>query len=270
MEFKYFTPADVLKPYIRHFYFFESDSEYEFDDIVFPSGDIEVIFNLGEGIWQSSVANVFLKNPPIELWGQITRPLAIRSSGKHTMLGIKFFTHSASYLLNDDIGVFNDKVSDFSDILGNQVKHLYEQLLETKENVERIGLLELFMIKRVIANEKKSFKINKVGNILTSIKKDPTEINLGQVASKHGITPRYLHKLIYKHTGLSPVSFNKIARFQHSLKLITRNTMSFTSVAYDSGYFDQSHFIRDFKSFTGVTPSAYMKNITPVNQLLLQ
>ena len=270
MEFKYFTPADVLKLYIRHFYVFESYSESEFEDIVFPSGDVEVIFNLGGGIWESSVENVFVKNPPIELWGQITKPLTIRSSGTHTMLGIKFFPHSASYLLNDDMGIFNDKVSDFSDILGNPVKHLYEQLLNTKENEKRIELLETFLIKRLIANEKKTFKINKVGHILTSIKKDPTENNLSHVASKHGITPRYLHKLIYKHTGLSPVSFNKIVRFQHSLKLITNNTLPFTTVAYDSGYFDQSHFIRDFKSFTGVTPSAYLANITPVNQLLLQ
>src|SRR5207237_7458101 len=106
---------------------------------------------------------------------------------------------------------------------------------------------------------------NKVGSMLRSIKKDPAENNLGNVASKYGITPRYLHKLIYQHTGLSPMSFHKIIRFQQSLKLITRNDLSFTTIAYSSGYFDQPHFIRDFKSFTGLTPSAYLDNISPVN-----
>ncbi|MDB5275777.1 MAG: hypothetical protein JWR61_732 [Ferruginibacter sp.] len=270
MEFKYFSPSDILKPYIRHYYIFESDSDVEFEDTVFPSGGMEIIFNLGEGTWESSVENQFFKTPQIELWGQITKPLAIRSKGRHTMLGIKFFTHSAAYFLNDEIRVFNDHVSDLYDIIGNPVKILHSILLETKDISKRIELIEIFLLKRLIANEKKSFRIDKVANILTSIKKDPAENNLSNIASKHGITPRYLHKLIYQNTGLSPTSFNKINRFQFSLKLIAKNEQPFTSIAYDCGYFDQSHFIRDFKSFTGVTPSAYLENLSPVNQLLLQ
>ncbi len=270
MEFKHFSPSDILKPYIRHYYSYESDSDNEFEDTVFPSGDMEVIFNLGEGAWESLADNKFYKTPKIELWGQITKPLAIRSKGRHTMLGIKFFTHSASYFFNDGIGVFNDQISDLSDIIGSPAKALHQQLLETKDIRRRIEIIENFLLKRLIANEKKSYRIDKVANILISIKKNPAENNLGHIASRHGITSRYLHKLIYQHTGLSPTSFNKINRFQFSLKLITKNEQPFTAIAYDSGYFDQSHFIRDFKAFTGVTPSAYLETISPVNLLLAQ
>lgn len=270
MEFKHFFPSPVLSAYVKHYYIFESDSDTEFEDTVFPSGDMEAIFNLGEGTWESAVGNEYLKTPKIELWGQITKPLPIKSKGRHTMLGIKFFTHSAAYFFNDEIGVFNDHIFDLGDIIGSPVKTLHAQLLETKDQLKRIELVELFLLKRLTDNQKRSFKVDKVAHILTSIKKNPAENNLGNIATKHGITSRYLHKLIYQHTGLSPTSFNKINRFQFSLKLIAKNEMPLTSVAYSSGYFDQSHFIRDFKSFTGVTPSAYLENITPVNQLLMQ
>jgi len=270
MEFKLFSPSDILKPYVRHYYIFESDSDIEFDDTVFPSGDMEVIFNLGEGTWESAVEDKFFKTPKIELWGQITKPLAIKSKGRHTMLGIKFFTHSAAYFFNDGIGIFNDQISDLYDVIGSPVKILHAQLLDTKDEAQRIALIETFLLKRLISNEKRVFRIDKVAHILTSIKKDHTENNINNIASKHGITSRYLHRLIYQHTGLSPKSFDKISRFQFSLKLIAKNNQPLTSIAYNCGYFDQSHFIRDFKSFTGVTPSAYMENITPVNQLLLQ
>ena len=270
MEFKQFAPSDILKPYIRHYYIFESDLDIEFEDTVFPSGDMEMIFNLGGGVWESNVDDVFIKTPEIELWGQITRPLAIKSKGRHTMLGIKFFTHSAAYFLNDEIGVFNDRILNLHDVLGSPVKLLHAQLLETSDQQKRIELIEVFLLKKLISSERRAFKIDKVAHILTSIKKNPTEINLGNIAYKHGITPRYLYKLIYQNTGLSPTSFNKINRFQFSLKLIAKNDQPFTAIAYHCGYFDQSHFIRDFKSFTGLTPSAYMDNITPVNQLLLQ
>ncbi|KIO78493.1 hypothetical protein TH53_03580 [Pedobacter lusitanus] len=268
MEFRNFPPSAILKPYIRHYYIFESDSATEFEDTVFPSGDMEVIFNLGEGSWESLVENKFLRTPPVELWGQITKPLSIRSKGKHTMLGIKFFTHSASYFFNDEIGVFNDQISDLSDIVGSPVKVLHAQLLETRDIDQRIRLIENFLLKRLISNEKKSFRIAKVADILSSISHDVSAGHIIDIASKHNITPRYLQKLIYQHTGLSPKSFDKINRFQLSLTLIAKNEQPFTAIAYACGYFDQSHFIRDFKFFTGFTPSAYMDNITPVNLLL--
>lgn len=270
MELRYFQPPDILKRYVRHYYVFESDTDIGFEDTVFPSGDMEMIFNLGGGLWESAVDDKYIRTPKIELWGQITKPLAIRSKGKHTMFGIKFFTHSAAYFLNEEIGIFNNQVSDLADILGNQIKTLYMQLLETSDITKRIELIDAFLIKKLITGEKRSFRIDKVANILTSIKSNSSESNLNHIASKHGITARYLHKLIYQHTGLSPTSFNKIIRFQSSLKLIAKNDQPFTSIAYQSGYFDQSHFIKDFKSFTGITPSAYLDNITPVNQLLLQ
>lgn len=268
MEFKQFLPSDILRPYVRHYYIFESDANVEFDDTVFPSGDMEAIFNLGEGVWESSVKDEFLKTPPIELWGQITKPLSIKSKGKHTMLGIKFYTHSAAYFFNDELGIFNNQVSNLGDIIGSPVKILHSQLLEAKSQEKRIELVELFLLKRLIGSEKRSFKINKVAHILNSIKQNVTEANIGNIASNHNITPRYLHQLIYRHTGLSPISFNKISRFQLGLKLIAKNEHPLTSIAYRCGYFDQSHFIRDFKSFTGVTPSSYLQNTTPVNQLL--
>jgi AraC-like DNA-binding protein len=270
VEFKQFSPSEILRPYIRHYYIFESDSSLAFEDTVFPSGDMEVIFNLGEGSWESMVDNKFHKTPPIELWGQITKPLAIRSKGRHTMLGIKFFTHSASYFFNDGIGVFNDHISDLSDIIGSPAKALHQQLLETKDQQQRINIIERFLLQRLMANEKKSHRVDKVANILTSIRKNPAESNLSAIASRHGITSRYLHKLIYQHTGLSPSSFTKINRFQFSLKLIAKNNQPLTAIAYNCGYFDQSHFIKDFKSFTGVTPSAYLDNASLVNLMLAQ
>jgi AraC-like DNA-binding protein len=270
MEFRQFPPSDILKAYIKCFYIFQSDTDTEFDDTVFPSGNMEIVFNLGNGIWESSIENEFYKTPQIELWGQITKPLAIKSKGKHTMLGIKFLTHSAAYFLNDEVGAFNDRVYDLSHIIGSSVKNLHAQLLENTETKKRIELVENFLIKRLAGSEKKSSRIDKVADILASIRKNETENNLTNIASRHGITPRYLHKLIYRHTGLSPKSLNKINRFQLSLKLMAKNEQPFTSIAYDCGYFDQSHFIRDFKSFTRLTPSGYLESKLTGSQVFLQ
>lgn len=266
MEFTHFPPSELLRPYIRHYYLFESSSDTGFGDTVYPSGDMEMIFNLGEGSWSANG----MVNPQIELWGQITKPLPIYSAGRHTMLGVKFFPHSAAYFLDEAIGDLNDRVTDLWDILGNPVKQLHAQLQETDDVATRIALLESFLIKKLIKAERKSTRLDRVGHILKTMTKDPAEVKINAIASQHGITSRYLNKLIFQHTGLTPISINKIRRFQFSLKLIAKNNQPLTSIAYDCGYFDQSHFIKEFKSFTGLTPSAYLKSISPVNQLLLQ
>lgn len=274
MELMYFPPSEILKPYIRHYYLFQSPQAAAFEDTVFPSGDMEIIFNLGEGSW-STREN---RNPPIELWGQITKPLLIRSIGPHTMLGVKFFPHSAAYFLDEAIGEFNDGVSDLGAILGNPVTQLHARLQSSTDTAERIALLESFLDNRLTRGEKsksgrKAFRIDKVGHILRAMTNHPADVaatRINTIATQYGITSRYLNKLIYQHTGLTPISFHKIRRFQFSLKLVARNDQPLTSIAYESGYFDQSHFIKEFKSFTGLTPSAYLKNISPVNQLLQQ
>src|ERR1041385_7900095 len=225
MEFTHFPPSELLRPYIRHYYLFESGSDTSFGDTVYPSGDMEMIFNLGEGSWAANGK----VNPPIELWGQITKPLTISSAGRHTMLGVKFFPHSAAYFLDEAIGDLNDQVSDLGDILGSPVKQLHARLLETTDTAARISLLESFLIGKLVRAERKSTRLDKVGHILKTMSKDPAEVKINAIANEHGITSRYLNKLIYQHTGLTPISFNKIRRFQVSLKLIAINNQPLTS-----------------------------------------
>jgi AraC-like DNA-binding protein len=270
MNYREITPEDKLKPFIKCFYLFESDSDSEFEDVVFPSGFTEMIFNLGQGAWAASVGDKYEKTPNIEFWGQVTNPMQIRSKGKQLMLGVRFFPHAAGYFLREKVGQFNNTVSDLSDILGPSLKTLHAQLLETADLIKRIELVETYLLQRLSNDRKLNLRIEEIGQILYNINKGYSENSISIIASKHGITSRYLHKLVYEHTGLSPKSFNKISRFQLSLRLIAKNEKSLTSVAYDCGYFDQSHFIRDFKSFTGVTPSAYLDNKFPVNQIFLQ
>jgi AraC-like DNA-binding protein len=270
MNFQEFAPSESLKPYIKCYYTFASGSDVEFEDTVFPSGLMEFIFNLGEGTWETSVNEKFQVTPKVELWGQIVKPLAIKSKGKHSMLGIRFYPHTAACFLRGDIATFNNQVSSLSDILGSPIKQLHSQLLDTVKTSSRIELIETFLMKRLSATYARPLKIDKVADILSSIKRNATENTISDIAFRHGITPRYLHKLIYQYTGLSPKSFSKINRFQQSLKLIAKNSQPLTSIAYDCGYFDQSHFIRDFKSLTSVTPSSYIESNFPINQVFPQ
>lgn len=275
MEFHRFTPSVILRPYVKQYFFFQSKLEKAFEDVVFPSGGMEVIFNLGDDTWETFGGSKFSKTPPVELWGQVTQPLAIRLAGRQVLLGVQFFTHSAAFFFDEGLNEFNDRVHDLEQVMGHSARTLHAQLLEARETTARIGLLEHFLLNKLFQRRNKAAAIGRVGHLLTSIEHAedtptaPAERSLGLVAAHHGITPRYLHKLVQQHTGLSPRAFKKIRRFQSSLRLLAGPKLPLTAVAHASGYFDQSHFIRDFKSFTGLTPSAYLESTLLINRFFI-
>ena len=264
MKYNEIRPCNPLMPYVKCYYTYESDMGVAFDDTVFPSGCIEIIFNLGAGHWQTAVGDTFVTTPPVELWGQITQPLPIKSIGRNTMLGIRFYPHAAACFLHENMDLFNNQVVDFRDLSDHAVNALYVQLQDTNNWKQRIALVESFLLRRLSLSEKRMGKMGLVNDIMREIRQYDFFDNIENVAARYGITSRYLQKIFLQYTGLTPKLYSKINRFQHSLQLVMKKDTSLTSIAYDCGYFDQSHFIREFKSFTGFTPSGYTFEHSPV------
>jgi AraC-like DNA-binding protein len=267
MIFKEFAPDQRLKPYVKCLYFYESDSDVNYDDIVFPSGNMEIIFNLGQGNWQAKKDGAFYTTPPIELWGQVTKPLSIKSIGKNTMLGVRFYPHSAAYFFNESVAEFNNEVVNAADLMGSSLKTLYARLLDINDLGKRIALLEEYLWSRLVLFEKKHSKLNFIGQIVHSLYNSGNE-KIEAISVRNNISARYLNMLFSQYTGLPPKLFCKINRFQHSLNLVNTNEQNLTTIAYEAGYFDQSHFIKEFKAFTGITPNSFAAQASPINQVL--
>ncbi|MBN9297240.1 MAG: AraC family transcriptional regulator [Filimonas sp.] len=268
MQYTEILPSAKLKAYVKSYYLFEQEESRTYEDTVFPAGNIEMIFNLGNGQWQTEANGIYSTTPTTEFWGQLTKPLSIKSIGTHKMLGIRLYPHSAAYLLRGSVNIFNDLVTDLKDVMGKEIATLYAQLSDTTVLTEQITLIETFLLNRLVPDNKQTGKIAVVEDVLVNMKQASFSENIDTVAARYGITSRYLQQLFVQHTGIPPKLYSKINRFQHSLRLINRKQYSLTSIAYDSGYADQSHFIKEFKSFTGITPSAYLNEEYPVNQAM--
>ncbi|HEY5746137.1 MAG TPA: helix-turn-helix domain-containing protein [Chryseolinea sp.] len=261
-------PTEALKPYVKRFYFYEASSDLAFHDVVFPSGNMEIIFNLGNGCWKTKKEDTFQTTPAIELWGQLTKPLVIQSVGKNCMLGVRFYPHSAAYFFRENVSLFNNDVMDGAEVFGPAIKTLHALLLDLTSLEDRILQLETYLLSQLILPKKKYSKIKFVEEIAKGLRSNASEERIGSFSERHKISSRYLHQLFSQYTGLTPKLFCKINRFQHSLNLMQNQGQKLTSVGYDSGYFDQSHFIREFKLFTGTTPTSFSTQATPINQIL--
>lgn len=121
---------------------------------------------------------------------------------------------------------------------------------------ERVRLLELFFLKQLGMHQKKASIWNDVINELFY---HHDEVRLDQLAKKMKITPRHFLRVFRETSGMTPKHFQQLSRFRAVMKelLITRTTR-YLPVALDKGYFDQAHFIKEFKRFMGETPASYL------------
>jgi len=86
-------------------------------------------------------------------------------------------------------------------------------------------------------------------------------ISLDTLTRHIGFSQRHLSRQFQQYVGLSPREYLKVSRFIYSLEhLKSKPSATLTSVAYQSGYYDQAHFIRDYKQYTGFTPGEVLRN----------
>ena len=75
------------------------------------------------------------------------------------------------------------------------------------------------------------------------------------------LSERSLQRIFKDHVGISPKKFADIMRLENSIDLF-RQGKTLTDVCYESGYYDQPHFIKDFKRCSGMTPGDFLKSIS--------
>lgn len=257
MIYKEHKPAAVLEQHVRCYYSLEYERDSTITDYAFATGCVEVMFTLEGNLWETKHDEVFRKTSPIEVWGQILKPLVFRVSGPSRVFGIRFHPSAAAFFLNDDVSSLNDRVYELTGIVGSSVVDLHSRLQEASSDAQRIGMVNNYLLKKISGQTNVLDRIDLVRRVMDEMTRKDFFDNIENVAERYGITSRYLQKVFVRQTGLTPKLYSKINRFQNSLILLGQENESLTSVAYSSGYFDQSHFIREFKSFTGITPGLF-------------
>lgn len=261
MDYQEYKPAKTLEPYIKCYYTIACGPNTQIQDQAFATGCIEVMFTLEGATWQTSKNGLFTKTPAIELWGQILQPLSFRGLGPSKIFGIRFYPSAAAVLLKENINLFNDQVIDMTEVVGMSIKNFHERLQEAQSILSQIELANAFLLKKLTADPKTIDRINLIQQVMNEVTQKGFFDNISNVAERYGISSRYLQKIFVQYTGLTPKLYMQINRFQNSLVLLGKQNGSLTDIAYTCGYFDQSHFIREFKSFTGFVPSVF----TPEN-----
>lgn len=224
---------------------------------IVPDGCMEMIFILGDDIRRYTRDNEFIIQPRAIVVGQITEPFVIQPTGYVHCFAARFYPYGFANLVDRPVKDLANKETPIADLFGEKVaRKLEEQMIAATSNEERIKIMEAFLFDRF---SKKSTIDCIVKNTIDALLAAKGSTPINALLENNQAKRRQLERKFNKQVGLSPKQLGKIIRLQAALKLLlNRQSESLTSVAYESGYFDQAHFIKDFKDFTGINPKAFL------------
>ncbi|MFD3002787.1 helix-turn-helix domain-containing protein [Pontibacter toksunensis] len=185
---------------------------------------------------------------------QLTQPIWLKLTGRTRLIKIQFKSSGAQRFLPVNMEEFRNVPSlDLEAVWGGAIKELLEQLEEASSDTERIGKLNGFLERRLLPQLD---LVDYVDYTIQQMKACNGNMAIKGLEQKLGISTRQLERLFRARIGLSPKEMGKIIRLNGAFSSLEADPgISLTSLSYEAGYYDQSHFSRDFKSIAGVSPT---------------
>jgi AraC-like DNA-binding protein len=134
-----------------------------------------------------------------------------------------------------------------------RVATLRQRLLDATGAQGRVSVVESFLLELPFARDR---VVSHALHAFGATGPEPTSV--ASIARALGLSERRLERRFLLRVGITPKRFATLRRFEHAVE-IARSSGSLTRAAIDAGYYDQSHFIRDFRSFAGASPGEFFR-----------
>jgi len=259
MIYQTFEPGQELSTIIKCYWTLESPEEKTPEkQTIVPDGCMEMIFHYGDMYSQYLENGNKLIQPRCFVFGQLTRPLEIEPTGETGIFSVRFHHNGFLPFATMPLKEMENKAVSLEKLFGEDGQIIEQKIIDAKSTIERINLIETFLLNRL-----KDFKTidrivkSTVETILTA----NGQLSIDELSKKMNINRRQLERKFSSAIGLSPKQLSKTIRLQATLhRLLNKKFTSLTALGYENEYYDQAHFIKDFKELTGYTPGEFYGN----------
>lgn len=248
-----FPPSEILKPYVTCYWVCTTDEDV-WKEVMFPSGHIELCIDISNGNTIRHHGDQSMTMPRVELLGHLTMPTTATVRKGTTVIVVRFQAHALSLFFPHSVSEFTDTSVDLFDMITHESTRLYDRLMEQPSLEQKLSVLDSFLVQKIFQSDKKQKQFQLLESLCTQISRQDV-FDLEDLSFQYGFSERHIQKLFLQWVGLTPKGFHNVKRFNKSLTLIQSKNLSFTAIAHACGYYDQAHFIKEFKSFAGLTPS---------------
>ncbi len=231
---------------------------------VIPDGCIEMCFILGDDVKRYTSETDFIIQPRTMVFGQITKPYYVQPTGYVNTFAVRFYPYGFANFIGRSIHELANKETPLTSIFEEiSITELEKKIIKATSTESRIEIIENFLLNRLT---EPSTIDNIVSSTINALSQTKGSASISSILKDDLSKRRNLERKFSKQVGISPKQLGRIIRLQAALKLmLSRQGENLTQIAYESDYYDQAHFIKDFKDFTGTNPKEYLKD----NQMIL-
>ncbi len=260
MIFLAHIPRFPLNRFIESFVYFERAEHAHTIDRFLPNGDTELLFDFHDApqfIYDNSSLKEIQACHGVWASGVRTQPITIPSGNGAAMMVVSFKKGMAAAFFPFPMHEMADSVVDADLIWGTEIGEIRKRMIEEPNAARRFEILEEFLLKicgrKLEINACVEFAVNEM-----TVR--PDQISIARMNEKIGYSQKHFIGMFKKSVGLTPKAFLKIMRFQKAVRTIdAANKIEWDMIAQDCGFYDQAHFINDFKHFSGFTPDQYSR-----------
>lgn len=255
MNYNSIAPTAQLLPFVKHIEVITSGASIlsETNLRFFADGCPGIIFSQSDrGFFTDACSD---KLCSFYLYGQTIKPINLFSFGRFTKIIFYLKPHVLGSLFRINASAITDTCLDISLLQPTLTPELLDKLSETTSVENQIRLISEFLISITRKNDTDQMLRHATEKIIIQ----NGDISLTELHREFSLSERTFERRFENSIGVSPRLFARVCRFRSALaQLHSYDYSKLSDVAYENGFSDQSHFIRTFKEFTGVTPKLYL------------
>lgn len=252
-----FNVAEPLRPFIQCIWTIQAEPGFfKSPERLLPDGNIEVLLNFGDEYTQYAASDSL--HPKTfagsQIVGQRRSYYMSTSVGKIDLISISFKPGGLSPFVDFPVADITGSTVSIKTLRSNLFSEIEERVYYATDLNSKINLIQQVLLNQLNKNE----KANKVFGFVSLAHSINQYSSISHFLHNHTINKRKLERDFDHHVGISPKLLQRLLRFKRSVKTFySSRVKSLTDLAYECGYFDQAHFINDFKEFAGLTPRQF-------------
>ncbi|QKJ30958.1 AraC family transcriptional regulator [Mucilaginibacter mali] len=251
MSYIRIQPHPQLEQLIECYWMVESDDPAIQTEKIIPDGFTELIFHYGD-LYRANISGQWQTQGRHLLAGQIGNYFYLENTGKAKMIAIKLKPAALTQLFGLQMSDYTDRVVTLDTIPNRALQQLQDIVLQFEDEQQVKEAFDTWLLPL-----SHSVTTTPVTAAIDLIFKQNGMVTVKEMTEAACIGERQLERLFKRYVGLTPKYYARIIRFNYIFQIVQSKSASWADVVYQAGYYDQSHFIRDFKAFTGEDPSAY-------------
>jgi AraC-like DNA-binding protein len=253
MDFKRVMPLASIKEFIECYWILDDKDPAPKQQKIIPDGFPEIIFHYGDP-YRILIKQDWELQSDFLLAGQITKFFYLENTGTTGTFGIKFKPTAITHLFNLLMKEYVDKVVSLNNTDNPELKKI-KTIVSPGQDFKQIIIQLNSFFEKLIAEKK--FIATGVDNSVDLIFEKHGMVTIPELCAVAFLGERQLLNQFRRYIGLSPKLYARVIRLNYIFQLVRENKEKWSSLAYEAAFFDQAHFIKDFKKFTGENPGKY-------------